>query len=117
MTTNKYKGVVEIEICGEKVGFKFGMACMAMLCKLENATLQQVQERLGSSDLNTSLNFYYSAAVQYAKLYKTKEPSFEEVANYVDNMSTDQMTEAVKVAFGQYVDPNEKAPEATAGQS
>jgi len=115
--TNKYKGVVEIEILGEKRGFKFGMACMAMLCKLEGAKLSEVQARLASADLQTNLNLYYSAAVQYCKLFKiTEEPTFEDVANWIDNMSMEQNEEAVKVAFAQYEDPNEKAPTAV-GQS
>jgi len=109
--TNKHKGVVEIEILGEQRGFKFGMACMAMLCEREKTTLKEVQERLGSENLTTSLNLYYSAAVQYARLFKAAEPSFEEVADWIDNMSLEQNQEAVGVAFAQYSDPNVKASE------
>ena len=112
---NKHKGVVEIEILGEVRGFKFGMACMAMLCDREKAPLKDVQERLGGENLTTSLNLYYSAAVQYARLFKTAEPSFEEVADWIDNMSLEQNTEAIGTAFAQYEDPNVKAPET--GQS
>ena len=108
--TNKHKGVVEIEILGEVRGFKFGMACMAMLCTLEKTNLKEVQERLKEENLSTSLNLYYSAAVQYARLFKKDEPTFEEVADWIDNMTLEQNTEAVNVAFAQYTDPNVQAP-------
>lgn len=119
---NQYKGVVEIEILGEKRGFKFGMACTAMLCKIEGCSLKEVQERLAANDQSTMCNMYYAAAVQYVRLKNTeqtekvKEPTFEEVANWIDNMSLTQNEDAVKTAFAQYEDPNGKAPE-TAGQS
>lgn len=109
--TDKYKGVVELEILGSKRGFKFGMASMAMLCKLEGVKMPEVQARLTESDPQTVLNFYYSAAVQYVRLYKLKdEPTVEEVANWIDNMSLEQNTEAVTAAFATPSDPNLKAP-------
>lgn len=114
---NQYKGVVEIDILGQKRGFKFGMACSAMLCKLEKCTLKEVQERLTASDQSTMCNMYYAAAVQYCRLFKIKdEPTYEDVANWIDNMSLAQNEEAVKTAFAQYEDPNGSAPPQT-GQS
>ncbi|MEB3210265.1 MAG: hypothetical protein VKL39_02875 [Leptolyngbyaceae bacterium] len=106
---DKYKGVVEIEILGEKRGFKFGIASMAMLCKLENCSLNEVQKKLQDSDIGANLNLYYSAAVQFARLYKQKEPTYEEVCNWIDHLSQDQNEEAVKAAFAMYEDPNQTA--------
>lgn len=112
---NKYKGVVEIDILGEKRGFKFGMASMAMLCQLEKCTLNEVQEKLGKGEIGTNLNLYYSAAVQFARLFKKQEPTYEEVCNWIDHLSEDQNKEAVSAAFATYEDPNQTAPE-KAGQ-
>jgi hypothetical protein len=114
---NKYKGVVEKEIGGETVGFKFGMGSMAMLCDLEKDTLKNVIEKLGDATLlKTQINFYYAAAVQYARLFKKEEPNFEQVANWMDCLSADIKEEIGKAAFEQYEDPNVKAPQ-TEGQS
>jgi hypothetical protein len=109
MTTDKYKGVVEIEILGEQRGFKFGMAAMVMLCKLENKDLKGVQEALNVGDLPTYINLMYAAAVQYAKLYKKPEPSFEEVANWLDHIEGKE-SEIIKAAFYQDATPNPVAP-------
>lgn len=115
MTTDKYKGVVEIDILGDKRGFKFGMAWTAMLCKLEGLKLSEVQKKLADNDSGTMCNFYYAAAVQYHKLFKIDgaEPTYEEVANWIDNMSLADNENAVKAAFEQYIDPNQKAPQET----
>lgn len=115
MTTDKYKGVVEIDILGAKRGFKFGMACVAMLCKLEGLKLSEVNVKLAENDSGAMCNFYYSAAVQYHRLFKVNgpEPTYEEVANWIDNMSLEQNTEAVKAAFEQYGSPNQEAPKET----
>lgn len=107
----KYKGVVEIDVLGESRGFKFGMAAMAQLCQLEKCDLNEVQERLGKGNLTTNLNLYYSAAVQFARLNKKPEPSFEEVCNWIDHLNEDQNKEAVSAAFATYDDPNLAAPE------
>jgi len=115
--TDKYKGVVEIEILGEKRGFKFGWAANAMLCKLENAKFSVVQARLASEDPSVVCNFYYAGAIQYCRLFKVeKEPTYEDVANWIDHLSLEQNVEALKIAFAQYVDPNKEAPQ-TEGQS
>jgi len=115
--TDKYKGVVEIEILGEKRGFKFGLASMAMLCKLEGLKLSEVNEKLTENDPGVMCNFYYAAAIQYCKLFKIKdEPTLEEVSNWIDNMSLEQNESTVTAAFLSHVDPNKEAPQ-TEGRS
>lgn len=109
MNVDKFKGVVEVDILGEKRGFKFGMAAMVQLCKLEATDLKGVQEKIGSGDISTMLNLLYSAAVQYAKLYKKEEPSYEEVANWIDHLEGRE-SEIISTAFGQPDDPNQTAP-------
>ena len=109
MNTDKFKGVVEIEILGEQRGFKFGMAAMVMLCKLENKDLKGVQEGLDTGDITTFVNLMYASAVQYAKLYKKPEPSFEDVANWLDHLDGKE-GEIIKTAFEQPESPNPAAP-------
>lgn len=117
MEANKYKGVVEIDILGEKRGFKFGLASMAQLCELQKETLEEVVKRLDNkADLTIQLNFFYTGAVQYAKLFNKEVPSHSEVANWVDHLLDAQKEKIGEIAFESFVDPNVKAPE-TAGQS
>lgn len=111
----KYKGVVELEVAGEKVGFKFGVATTKLNCELEGLKcdaegIEELGRRLASQNPSTYLNFYYAAAVSYARLFKKSEPTFDEVCNWVDTMETTQTEEALKVAFLQPTDPNPTAP-------
>ncbi len=116
MAVDKYKGVVESEILGEKRGFKFGIATMAMLCEMENKTFADVIKLLDDpSNLKTQINFYYAAAVQYVRLFRKdhpnlQEPSFEEVANWMDSVSEKLKEEMNEAAFAHYQDPNKEAP-------
>ena len=110
----KYKGVVELEVCGEHVGFKFGLATTKRNCELEGLKcdadgLEELGKRLAAQNPTTYLNFYYAAAVSYAKLFNKPEPSFDQVCNWVDNLETSQSEEALKTAFLQPNDPNQPA--------
>lgn len=111
----KYKGVVELEICGEVVGFKFGLATTKLNCELEGLKcdaegLEELGKRLAAQNPSTYLNFYYAGAISYARLFKKPEPTFDEVCNWVDNLETTQSEEALKTAFLQPTDPNPTAP-------
>jgi hypothetical protein len=102
---DKYKGVVEVEILGEKRGFKFGMAAMAQLCQLEGTNLKGVQERLGEGEIGTMVNLLFAAAYQYAALNKAEKPTYEEVANWIDHLEGKE-NEILQAAFYQHKDPN-----------
>jgi len=109
----KYKGIVELEVCGDKVGFKFGMATTKYSCELEGlkcdaSGVTELSERLASQTPSTYLNFFYAAAVCYSRLMKVPEPSFDEVCNWVDNMNPEQSETAIADAFSQ--PPNQTAP-------
>jgi hypothetical protein len=104
--TDKFKGVVEIEILGEQRGFKFGMAAMVQICDIQKTDLKGVQDLLNSGDIRTFINFMYAGAVQYARLYKKPEPSFEEVANWIDHLDGKE-GDIIKTAFES---PNPEAP-------
>ena len=111
--TDKYKGVVELEVLGEVRGFKMGIATLLMLSKMENLDIRELQPKI-ASDVGVFVNFMYCSAVQYARLYKKPEPSYEEVANWLDNMEQNEQVKIVREAFGVpdnvEEDPNPKAP-------
>jgi threonine dehydrogenase-like Zn-dependent dehydrogenase len=110
MNTDKFKGVVELEILGEQRGFKFGMAAMVQLTKLENTNLAGVQDNLAKGEISTLINLLYAAAVQYAKLYKKDVPSFEDVANWIDHLDGKE-ADIIKTAFAIPDEvPNPTAP-------
>ena len=120
---DKYKGVAEIEILGEKRGFKFGTAYLAMLCDVEKQSVTEIVKRLDDpGDLAIRLKHYYCAAVQYVKLKNAEEktsllePSFEQVCNWIDSLVDDQKKKIDETAYSQYQDPNVEAPKET-GQS
>lgn len=109
----KYKGVVELEICGEKAGFKFGMATTKLSCELEGLKcdaegVTELSSRLASQSPSTYLNFFFAAAKCYSRLFKQPEPSFDEVCNWVDNMEQGQAEQSISDAFAQ--PPNPTAP-------
>jgi ABC-type molybdate transport system substrate-binding protein len=111
MNTDKFKGVVELEILGEQRGFKYGMAALVQLTKLEDTNLAGVQEKLANGDISTIVNLVYTGAVQYAKLYKKEIPSFEDVANWIDHINGDQLSSIIKTSFAiPEESPNPTAP-------
>lgn len=119
LNMNQYKGVVEIEILGEKRGFKFGTASYLQLCEILGCGLAEAIKRLDDlTDLKCQLNFYYTGACQYIRLVKKgeQEPTFEEVANWVDSLLPEQKEQIGETAFKHYEDPNKEAPQQT-GQS
>lgn len=117
---DKYKGVVEIDILGEKRGFKFGISAMSMLCELEKCSLKEVVERLDdNSNLKTQVNFYFSAAISFIRLKNAEEkislpePTFDQVANWIDCLAVDIKAQLNEVAFAGYKGPNTEAPKET----
>ena len=124
MQADRYKGVAELEILGEKIGFKFGVATMSLLCDLENDTFKNVVARLDDpTNVKTQINFYFAAAVCYIRLKnaddKTNliEPTFDQVANWMDSVSAEVKEKLNETAFATYQDPNSQAPQETGQQS
>lgn len=112
-SAKKYKGIAELEICGDKVGFKFGMATTKYCCELEGLKCdaegtKELGVRLASLNPETYMNFFYAAHVCYTRLFKTTEYSFDEVCNYVDNMNPEVTQQVIQDAFAQ--PPNSAAP-------
>jgi hypothetical protein len=83
---DKYKGVVELEIAGALRGFKFGTHAMSMLSRIEKVPFSRLEQHLDekADDIDLQINFYWCAAVAYAKLFKKDEPTIEEVYAWAD---------------------------------
>lgn len=126
MEFNKYKGIVELEIYGEKRYFKFGTMQMDLLCELEGKTVQELVPLLDDkTNVKIQISFYFCAALAYVRLYndehedKLKEPTRNQVANWMDSVGDDKRDKMNKTAFAQAF-PNEEAPKEekeTQGQS
>lgn len=106
--TDKYKGIVEMEIAGSKRGFKFGTRAMMIFCELDKVAFKDVDERLKEPSIETQLNFYLSGAIAYAKLMRTDEPTIDDVAAWIDEVGYKRMEE--ESAKSMEI-PNEAAPE------
>jgi hypothetical protein len=88
---NQYKGIVEIEILGQKRGFKFGTMQAALFCKSLNCKINDMVKLLDGSDLEAQITWYWAAAVAYARLFKQDEPSKDDVAAWIDTYGFDKM--------------------------
>lgn len=117
MEFNKYKGIVKLDIYGEERYFKFGTMQMDLLCDLEGKTLLELVPLLDDkTNVKIQISFYYCAALAYVRLWndeheeKLKEPTRNQVANWMDSIGTDAREKMNETAFSQAF-PNENAPQ------
>jgi hypothetical protein len=105
--TDKYKGVVEIEILGEKRGFKVGTRSVILFCEMENISMNDVDSHLKNGGETVGLKFYHCAAIAYARLMKIPDPSFDDLCAWVDEVSFAKME--IELAKAAEI-PNSEAP-------
>lgn len=105
--TDKYKGVVELEILGEKRGFKVGTRALLMFCEMEKISFDQAEEHLKNGGTTVGLKFYHCAAIAYAKLNNQPEPSFDDLCAWVDELGFAKMEKELEQASRT---PNSEAP-------
>lgn len=114
---DKYKGIIELDVSGSKVGFKFGIRSMTLFCESQKINIKESQKYLEYAAKDTNMgviiSFYHSAAVAYARLMKKPEPSLDEVFAWVDEVGMDAMEKKISEV---HKIPNEEAP-MQAGQS
>jgi len=91
MSTDKYKGVVEIEILGKKRGFKTGTRAAILFCEQEKISINDLEAHLDNGGLTAQLKFIYCTALAYSKLMKEEEPSFDEVCAWVDEFGNEKL--------------------------
>lgn len=109
------KGIFEYEIEGRKIGFKFGMYALKLICEKEGCTLKGFLERFAASQQNgiepqTLINVFYCCALHYAKSNK-KEIDFEEVdvSDWIDEIGLIEGMKMFKEGFEQFVPKNSKS--------
>ena len=82
-----YKGIFEIEVNGEKKGFKTGTLASAFFCQEEGITLNQMANRLQDPSPMTAINLGYAAskAFHHFKQIPFKHTK-EEIADWIDEV-------------------------------
>lgn len=105
--TDKYKGVVEIEILGAKRGFKVGTMSLVLFCEAEKIPFDQAEAYLKDGGTTIGLKFYHCAAVAYARLMKQQEPTFDELCAWVDELGFEKMEKELDQST---ITPNSEAP-------
>jgi hypothetical protein len=68
-----FKGVVERQIDGKAVLFKFNMAALSYFADLHGLTIQQLSKELTDPKFSTIANFLYAGAVTYCRQDKVKQ--------------------------------------------
>lgn len=111
--TDKYKGVVEIDILGEKRGFKVGTRSLILFCEMEKIPFNGAEDHLKNGGTAVGLKFYHCAAIAYAKLMNKPEPSFDDLCAWVDELGFAKMEKELEEASKT---PNSEAP-ITTGQN
>lgn len=111
---DKYKGIIELDFAGSKIGFKFGIRSMTLFCNAQNITLKDSKEYLEKAaqdqNMEVIISFYHAGAVAYSRLMKKPEPSVDEVFAWVDELGFDFME--AKISEVHKI-PNDQAPEIT----
>lgn len=104
---DEYKGIVKISVSGKDRNFKFGTMQAALFCKHVGCKLSEMPSYLDGNDLDAQISWYWTAAVAYARLFKTEEPSKDEVAAWIDTFGFENMeTELAKGVLR----PNDQTP-------
>jgi hypothetical protein len=107
-----FKGVVEKEINGKKVFFKFNMAALSFFSDLQGLTIQGLSKELTDPKFSTLANFFYAGAVTYCKQEKkpqdfTQDDAFE----WIGVLGFETAVQVFADAFTSPPEKNLKAPQ------
>ncbi len=109
---DKYKGVIEFDVVGQKRGFKFGVRSMSLFCNSLGIPFRDGAEALQKaefdSDMDTVIKFYLAGAIAYARLNKLPDPTIDEVYAIIEEVGTNEMARKLKEVHDI---PNVQAPE------
>jgi hypothetical protein len=117
------KRILEREIDGKVVGFRFNMLALGKACQIENCSVDELYKRLGmtikdgkqeqATDLIAMNNFFYASAIVY-KEGKCEKVDFTaiDVSDWLEHFD---MNELLMIAFKTPDLKNTEAP--TTGQS
>lgn len=81
------KNIVEIDIDGKKVGFKFCFASYSIFCDLHNVDLKELIDYLKNLNLDKIRDLLYSGHVAYCKSKRIEcEATPESVGDWIDEI-------------------------------
>jgi hypothetical protein len=107
-----FKGVVEKEINGKKVFFKFNMAALSYFADLQGLTIQQLSKELTDPKFSTIASFFYAGAVTYCKQEKvSQEFSQDDAFEWISVLGFEEAVQLFADAFTAPVEKNPKAPQ------
>jgi hypothetical protein len=113
---DKYKGTVELEVLGKKIGFKFGVRSMFLFTSSMGVPFGEGNDALTKAEfdgnMDTVMKYYHCATIAYSRLYGIPELSLDEVYAIIEEVGPDEM--AKKLAEAHKI-PNSTAP--TTGQN
>lgn len=96
----KYRGLIEKEIAGKKVFFKFNMGAIELLGDLQNMGASQILTTGAEARISTLSAFLYAGAVQYCKQEK-KTPDFtrEDSTEWIGELGLSEVLKMFTEAF------------------
>lgn len=96
----KYRGLVEKEIAGKKVSFKFNMAAFEAIGDDLNLGLSAMLITMGSGKLSALSTFLYRGAMQYCKQEK-KQPDFtrEDATEWLGELGFETVVKLVEACL------------------
>lgn len=104
-----FKGTAEIEVSGVKRGLKFGMLASGYFCEKEGITLKQMTDQLSNPTPFTFVNCIFAAARSYNESKELPvDFTVSQVADWIDEIGVDRISEIVFTAMQVYEDKNEK---------
>jgi len=109
----QFKGVVEKEIGGKIVLFKFNMATLTMFGDLQNASLAEVGAELANPRISTLVNFLYAGTKVYdrqEKPSKLQNYSQDDAAEWIEKLGFDEGLSLMNEAFDAPEIKNGQAP-------
>jgi hypothetical protein len=107
---------IEIEVDGQKVGFKCGTLAVSIACRKAGVpTVQDLLTMMASFDLQTSLALLYGAHCQYldSKRIEYHEFTMDMMSDIADKMTEEQGDQVSKKMLERFIPKNVKAPQAT----
>lgn len=104
--------ITEFEIGGKRRGFKLGTYTFKLINQVTGTkSIEEVFDKMKSKDSDFNLSVYFCCAKHYAM--SNKQPiDFEEVdvADWIDEVGLDKMSEITAELFKVYLLKNLKAP-------
>jgi len=108
------RNTIEVEISGQKVGFKCGTMAIAIACREAGVkSIQELFAKMVEQDLLTILALFYGSACQFANK-KSPELTMPMVSDWLEKMGEDQAAKVTAVLLESFIPKNGQASPAEA---